>query len=109
MILLSCKNHIFTIVPQIIERVGENRFSAACSDNAGNVSSARRKNTAKHPWIFGLQDADHTLSLTLKEIADLEEFSGVVDSAISSLLKPEDIDESQGFMNVTVVNKEVRG
>jgi hypothetical protein len=55
-----------------MEKVGVSKFSAQCSDNAGNTRRCREKTSEQYPWILNMSDPSHHLHLTGKDMAEVE-------------------------------------
>jgi hypothetical protein len=60
---------------QDMEKVGVDKFSGQCSDNAGNTRLCREKTSEKYPWILNMSDPSHHLHLTGKDMGEVKPVS----------------------------------
>jgi hypothetical protein len=68
---------MMTIPFQTVESIGENRFSAMCSDSTGNTCLGRKKARDEFHRILDLGDCCHHMQNTIKDINKLSKFKEV--------------------------------
>jgi hypothetical protein len=68
---------MMTIHFQTVESIGEDQFSAMCSDSTGNMCLGRKKAQDEFHRILDLGDCCHHMQNTIKDINKLSEFKEV--------------------------------
>lgn len=69
--------HIASLARQVMDQVGRGRISAVVTDGAANVVRARKLLVEEVPTVINLTDPCHKLSLLIKDIMKIEDFTEV--------------------------------
>lgn len=79
---LSSEHHtskyLFTVIDEVISRVGVDKFVAIVSDNASNISGARQLISKKYPSILNMRCIAHCINLISSDIAKINQVNSLV-------------------------------
>ncbi|KAF8600767.1 hypothetical protein BDV93DRAFT_446901, partial [Ceratobasidium sp. AG-I] len=70
--------HVATIARQVMDQVGCHRFSAVVTDGASNVVCACKLLVEETPTVINLTDPCHKLSLLIKDISKIDDFTEMI-------------------------------
>ena len=65
--------HLTTVIEEVINKVGVNKFSAIISDNGSNVAAARQIISEKYPSILNIRCIAHCINLISSDIVKINQ------------------------------------